>query len=361
MNSLIRFLTFSARKPTHVYETAAYMFVRLFLGGLAFAASFAAAPAHVAPFLLLSFGVSIAGASAAQTVRSGASRRQEQRKRAGVGDVSLPCEADLRRAAALGSAVASCAPMLALGQALASHAVGALRGWALAAALLSIFQSAFDVAWSLVLYPRWRTRYTTERDRLRTVSASCEAATKADATGSSLFVEEAEKERRHRAWQTETRRSSMYYKIRCQSLYEQFDRAGDDAMREFVRTAEPHPPLTSEQQEQAANLASDDPEDAPTTMFSRNQIDDDDPTEVDIDSEVYVQCESLDDLLSRTDQPAPVGTRLYVNDDAPIVEYRGSVVGWIVDWLDGATSPASKLYGGRERERFVAMAEGRET
>ena len=88
MNSLIRFLTFSARRPTHVYETTAYMTARLLLGALAFVASYAASPAHVAPFLLLSFAVSMGGASAAQTVRSGAARR---RRRKGAGAVRA-CE-----------------------------------------------------------------------------------------------------------------------------------------------------------------------------------------------------------------------------------------------------------------------------
>lgn len=322
MNSLVRFLTFSARYPTHVYETAAYMTARLLLGVLAFFASYVASPAHVAPFLLLSFAVSIGGASAAQTVRSGAARRQEKREREGTADVSLPCDADLRRAATLGSMLTSCAPMLALGQALASHAVGALRGWALAAALLSVAQSAFDVAWSLWLYPAWRRTYARQRDRLRSVAV--------------------------------TKQGVVYL----------FESTGASDVRDaFRRIGE------------AARLASDD-EDAPTTVFTslppckggKNfdmivTYNSGTSHAFDAKGEMfsYVRCDSLDDLLARTVEPAPVGTRLYTVENGPTVEYGGAVEGWFVEWSGGTINPVEVLRTAYGRRRFDAESNRNES
>jgi hypothetical protein len=327
MNSLIRFLVFSARYPTHVYETTAYMTARLLLGALAFLASYVASPAHVAPFLLASFAVSIGGANAAQTVRSGAARRQEKREREGASDVSLPCDADLRRAATVGSALASLAPFLAFGQTFALHTLGSLRGWALAAALLSVLVSAFDVAWSLWIYPAWRRTYTRERDRLRLIAANeCARGTR---------------------------------------LQYQFEAKGADDVRHAMQK------LAVALRSLETPPDEDDREDAPTTFYSRSPVRvnedasiDDEPTDTDNKGEgfAYVRCESLDDLLSRTTEPAPVGTRLYLNDDGPVVEYGGTEEGWFVDWLDGTTTVGIRgLYGGPVRERFLDMVEGSAT
>ena len=49
-----------------------------------------------------------------------------------------------------------------------------------------------------------------------------------------------------------------------------------------------------------------------------------------------------------------------MNDDSPVVEKGASGV-WFVDWHDGTTTALAGLYGGKERERFLAMAEGEES
>lgn len=369
MNSLIRFLTFSTRRPTHVYETTAYMSARLLLGALAFFASYVASPAHVAPFLLLSFAVSYAGASAAQTVRSGAARRQERREREGTGDVSLPCDADLRRAATLGSMLTSCAPMLALGQALASHAVGSLRGWALAAALLSVAQSAFDVAWSLRIYPGWRRKYTRERDRLRAVHATIEAAAKVALPDVRYQVSMNGKDWREAGDPVDVPKDARFVQFRIRTLMLDNSKPNPMIVDRIAGGLADGEQIVVPKRRPLGDVAvrfeeTTDDEDAPTCIFSGplRLVNEMPPggeirTTDDGDAWVYVRCESLDDLLSRTDQPASAGTRLYLNDDSPIVEYGGEAEGWFVEWSDGTTAPIEVLYQSEGRERFLAASD----
>lgn len=340
MNSLTRFLTFSARFPTHVYETTAYMTARLLLGALAFFASYAASPAHVAPFLLLSFAVSIGGASAAQTVRSGAARRQERREREGTSDVSLTCDADLRRAATLGSMLTSCAPMLALGQALASHAVGALRGWALVAALLSVAQSAFDVAWSLWIFPAWRRTYTRERDRLRRATT---------------IFDEREKDGDLIPVGSATSGDVAIHFVADSVTISVAERWARENPEEYAKWS-------------AGDVDASDDAHAPTCIFSGPpvRVNEGPPGgEIRItddgDGWIYIRCDSLDDLLARTAEPAPVGTRLYTTDESPIVEYGGPEKGWFVDWTGCGcdVEPVDVLRKDIEkRTNFEAIAAG---
>ncbi len=313
MNSLIRYLTFRATYPTHFFEGLVYMSARLLLGALTFFASVAASPTHARPWLVVSFMIAMAGARAAQTVRSGANRREETKTRLFASDPKLPCEADLKQAAAVGSLCASLVPAVTLGSAISGAWVGVIGGWALAASVLAGLQSAFDVAWSAWIYPAWRRRYTAERDALRAVRAS---------------VEHAEKKPR--------------------------------TIVDVLLDYDAHPPLTDEQLEQAGSLGyveEGEPEDAPTTLMTRDPAIVRAPTS---DGFEYIRCNSLDYLLAEVDADTlPAGTRLYLNDDSPVVE-RGEG-GWFVDWLDGTTGPVFLLSEGKERERFLAMAEGRET
>lgn len=203
MNRLIRYLTFSAPRPTFYYETGVYMTFRVLLACAVFFASAWTAPVPARIWMFVSALVAVVVAWSAQTARSGAARKAEERtsirdlgwgdfaramypdededqhreaaigalylvrRRLKHGEAILPCEDALRRAANIGSFCAALAPAIALGSSLTSAALGTTRGLALVAAVLAAFQGVFDAAWSFWIYPAWRRRYTRERDRLR--------------------------------------------------------------------------------------------------------------------------------------------------------------------------------------------------
>lgn len=336
MNTLIRFLTFSAARPTHVYERAFYMLARGLLALAALAPAILASPARSAPWIVVSTALSLIVAWSSQVARSGASRRLETRKKHGEKDVALTCDAELFAAASVGSFVSSAAPLVALGQgiALSSSRAG------VAAAVLSALGSLFDVAWSTWIFPWWRARYTTERDGLRTVAAVLEHGAAGLPRPNKYVV----------------------------TIEENEDAPTTDWYGRWSegRSEQEYPGIS------VVACVTNEHEDAPTTVFTGSPIR---KGGKDFDLIVnytsgathafdkrgemfsYVRCASLDDLLSRTSESAPVGTRLYVNDDSPIVEYGGAERGWFVDWHDGTTSPVSGLYDGEERARFVAMTE----
>lgn len=228
MNRLIRYLTFSAPRPTFYYETGVYMTFRVLLACAVFFVSAWSAPAPARIWMFVSALVAVTAASASQTARSGAARRSEERARLIQPEPVLPCEDALRRAANVGSFCAALAPAIALGTALSGAALGTTRGLALVAAVLAAFQGAFDAAWSLWVYPAWRRRYTTTRDLFRRAIAIFEERA-ADGDMVSL--------------------GSFQNGMVCEVVV---DRQTIEAVRRM-------------------NLASElEPEDAPMTMFSRD-------------------------------------------------------------------------------------------
>lgn len=317
MNTLIRFLTFSASRPTHWYEREVYMLARGLIALAALVPSLLVSTPKTAPWILLSTVVSLVGAWSAQVARSGAARREEARRARGEKDVGLSCDAELRRAAAIGSFFASLAPLIALGMTVASASSTA----ALVVGIAGAVGSVFDVAWSAWIYPAWRRVYTRERNMLRA--------------------------------------------------------------RGLMEAMLQHEAILTPEQEALAGRMFEDPEDAPTEIMTRASSGSEmlrqneyfgryakdvmkRPDEMivldakDGKNHVYVRCKSFDEILVRVDADIDrIGTRLYLNDDSPVVE-RGEG-GWFVDWLDGTTSPTFLIRSGSERERFLAMADGRLT
>jgi hypothetical protein len=406
MNSTIRFLTFQATRPTYFYETRAYLAVRCTLAAFVLVASLLASSRASAPWLVMSAFVAVVGAWAAQVARSGASRRDEKRKKIFAGDVKLPCDAELARAAALGSLCASMAPVVALGSALSGARSGALVGWALAASLLASLQSAFDVAWSLWIYPAWRRRYTAERDRLRKELAK---GSDVDAVLSwsapvgfrpadvlsmdmeSIQAMARDVDRAYPPGRDEPEDAPVDNVAgRTADVFLTIDRAKEegDVVMKIIKNRDSgfagspgSPPFIVDPISLLDPPECDEPEDAPTALFTRkivsaapygrfeqghatHETDEHVPqTQRDGRSDdgfSYVRCDSLDDLIAKTKRPAPEGTRLYTTDDSPCVEYGGLERGWFVDWLDGSTSPADVLRFDAGREQFLAMAEGRD-
>lgn len=323
MNSLIKFLTFDAERPTYAYEMRAYMAVRAILAAAVAILSIRVSASAVAWWVWLSAATMLVGAWAAQTVRSGAHRRAETRRRTGAADVMLPCDADLMRAAAIGSFCASLAPILMLVYGVtiagASNAAGV-------AAVCSAVQSGFDVAWSEAIYPAWRRFYTARRDALREVAARVQ-------------------------WEN---RPDRFVKTLCKAC------GGDGLQGLPDKTMLEADEVTCEKCEKVMKSRS-----KPFDSESKVEGAKDRKRRLEFVAFMvmagrYIRCASLDELLKRTSETLPVGTGLYLNDDSPVVEYEGMRRGWTVNWHDGTRGAVRDLYeGGKDRERFLAMVERR--